>query len=80
MDLVLRELAEKETFTKDEFVTSFKRHRPLNMLDPIWSFIIEEEIKKYLDSGALLQSGYDSFTVTEEAKEAIKGESMAQTS
>lgn len=72
MDFVLKELALKGVFTKDEFVTSYKKHQPLNMLDPIWSFVIEEELKKYLESGALVQDGHSSYRVTEKAKETLQ--------
>lgn len=52
-DLVLFELMHLSSFTKDDFVSIYRKHHPLNMMDPIWQFIVDEQIARYLGSGAV---------------------------
>jgi hypothetical protein len=51
-DPVLLDLMQLSSFSKDDFVSVYSKHHPLNMMDPIWKFVVEEEIAKYIESGA----------------------------
>ncbi|MEX0798314.1 MAG: hypothetical protein WD025_02665 [Bacteriovoracaceae bacterium] len=77
MDHILKELVDFDIFTKDEFVGVFKKHKPLNLFDPIWNFIIEEELGKYRASGAVRQINFHQFQITPKARQAL-GQQEAQ--
>jgi hypothetical protein len=70
-DPILCEMVKKETFDREDFIVMYSRHRPLNLNDPIWKFVIREELKHYLESGAIRKLG-DKYKATSIAKEKVK--------
>lgn len=72
MDRVLKKLAQEKSFTKNQFIQAYKDVNPLNLSDPMWRFVVEEQIVQYLKSGAIVEKSQLEFELTPRAKSVLE--------